>query len=139
MQLQNNERLWSPTDQFNLAVALPPQGHPPRDLDQFLSLQAALLQRLVEESDPADLALANLRLEESLPLEFRAGLPSRLLDDPRTPAMLFNALAPLNSQLAAYKEQARSALANPNSPPNQKDLREYAEELDLERFLERVI
>lgn len=138
MRLTDADQVWCPVQESPDFLTLLRQGQrPPSKQEDFLRLQADLLERLVAESSEGEVAHANLRLDRDLPQEALNFLPSDLLTNPRTPKLLLLNPAVEGSPLHQWKV-AWSHLRNPPLLP-QPEARALAEQLSLEAYLSRLL
>jgi hypothetical protein len=137
MKLNNDDKPWCPGENPDYLCVLGRNVPPPKTAELLLVSQVRLLQRLVAEASPEELADANRRLELNLQEEELLNLPPGLLKKPRTPNILLVQPAALNYKLADWKEGLAEAVNLPPMP--EKEAREEAESLTLESFLGRIL
>ena len=137
MKLTNEDKPWSPVGSPDYLCVLGRNQSPPKTEELLLVSQVRLLQRLVAEANPEELADANLRLERNLQSEELLNLPSELLNSRRTANILLVQPAALNYKLADWKAGLEKAVTLP-SMPEQEAIKE-AESLSLESFLGRIL
>ena len=137
MQLKHDEMAWMPQDQENYLTVLRKGSVQPLSRDQFLNLQVAMLARLVQEADEAEIQEANRRLRDNLPPSFLDSLPNGLFANDQTPrALMFNP-AELESPIHEWKQEAADALKTQSATP--EEAKALAESLTLESFLSRLL
>jgi hypothetical protein len=136
MQLTDNDRVWAPEDSPDYLTVFPASRQRPTNRQDFLDLQVAMLRRLLAEANKGEKADANRRLDY-LPQEALDFLPSKLADDPRFPAYLFNNPAVEGSPLQEWKAGVEEALQQPQM--SDSEALELAQELSLESYLSRVL
>jgi hypothetical protein len=114
---------------------------PPANLDQFLVMQADLLQRLVEDAEPSDVKAENQRLQDNLPYQVRMTLPGEVLTSRAAINQLLNAPVDAGNQLEDWRRAAQEAISQHQNvsllPEN--EARERAEELELQSYLESTV
>jgi hypothetical protein len=137
MTLTKDDKPWCPGENPDYLCILGRNQPPPETAELLLVSQVRLLQRLVAEANPEELADANRRLKQNLQEEELLNLPLGLLNKPRTPSILLTQPAALNYKLADWKEGLEQAIKSPSMP--EKEAREEAENLSLESFLGRIL
>lgn len=128
---------WAPEDKPEYFLLLPPNQQPPKTPTAFLMQAAETLRLLLADADPGEVAHVNNQLRDRLAEEFKLTLPSGLLDDPRTPGLLFFNPAPPDSNLAEWKAGIPEALKLPPMP--EAELRQEAGWVSLESYLSPLL
>jgi hypothetical protein len=105
---------------------------------EFQTLQEQLLERLIQESDPAEVKDANLMLRNQLDPTLRQWLPDKLLLDPEFPEQLLELPWTLEG-LQQMNDLAQKSLPQPQSQIPPDKAKELVDELNLSAFLEKII
>lgn len=119
MKLKSSEIVWMPREMPEY-LAIVPREAPPRNRETLLLAAADLLERLVAESGPEDLADANQLVRGRLPAEWLALLPGRMFKDRNLPNLLLRGPMAENSGLQRWREGIEAALAAPQETPENK-------------------
>lgn len=104
-----------------MLLLLKPGEHPPRNKDAFLMTAAQTLRLLVAEATPEEIEQANNRLRDLLPEEFQIGLPCSLLEDRRTPDLLYLNPFVEGTNFVDWKNEIPDALTLPSMPQDEAD------------------
>ena len=144
MQLKKDETVWMPIGRSDLMCVLKRNSPPPKTLEQFLGNQAAILQRLVDEADEADLREEQSRLVENLPYEVRMILPPEPLTNKTfsVHALMTELLpqADAGHPIREWITSARDAMNSPQTPMEDPETAlELATELNLGTYLEALL
>jgi hypothetical protein len=137
MKLDSDDKIWFPVDKPDYLCVLTGRQHPPQNQLEFLSRQRELLDRLVEQSNQAELDNANRMLSQDLSARELDFLPSGLFHDPKMSRLLLEKPCDLNGPLHQWKEGFNQVRQLPQM--SRQEAKEEAEGLSLESFLSRLL
>lgn len=142
MLIKENEIAWSPSPvestAFSFAIPLPKTFDMTLTLSSYLKQNRALLKRLIEEADPADIDEANWIINDTPYL--RRVLPkSFTITDPGMDRLLIGEIDIPYTGLWQWKSCASELLNKPQRHQDSDLAREVLDDMDLLAFLNRIL
>lgn len=137
MQLNETDRVWCPVEQPEYLCLLSERQQPPKTLEQFLLLQVDLFNRVLADASPKERDQANRRVQQNLPEEAQAFLPSDLVNDPTFPNALLLNPSVEGTRLQEWKQGFQQAVRQPLLP--EQEAAPLLLQMSLETFLDRLL
>jgi len=134
MEIREGESIWDPTLDHEYITLIPRDWKPPHDIPTLMYRQEVMLERLVEETDDADLC----EIERSFfSWNFDLGLMRRSLRDEETRMHVMRTEWPMQMKMQEWLDGAMSVIGSTTTL--HEDSREILEDLHLAVFLERFL